>query len=420
MTAEIAIANKHAVALAADSKVTIGGATPTKTYDTVNKVFTLSKIHPVGVMIFGNAEFMEYPWETIIKLFRAEHGLGPRKHVEDWSDDFRKYLEQFGKIEDSHIHSNVAGLVSSWLYDVEDEAITQAFAKGVSIPSAAYSDLLVQLLKGARVRCTREKTWLPKPEESDLISKYRSAIREAIKDVFGKPSNEIRAAASALGVAALAREIESPQSSGYVIAGFGDEDMFPTFIEMATEGYVGPKVKIREVTKTDIARDDTARIRAFAQTDMVQGFMNGVDTSLAHAMALMFADTLIDSCNSVLDAYGEAVHKNDAIRNKITRAAIRRTTTMMKQFAEETEARFSGPIMAMVDLLPKDELANLAESLVSLTSLKRRVSRGAETVGGPIDVALISKGDGFIWIKRKHYFSTDLNPQFVRNYMRGI
>jgi hypothetical protein len=39
-----------------------------------------------------------------------------------------------------------------------------------------------------------------------------------------------------------------------------------------------------------------------------------------------------------------------------------------------------------------------------------------ETVGGPIDVAVISKGDGFVWIKRKHYFERDLNPHFFRNH----
>lgn len=65
MTAEVAIMNKYAVALAADSKVTVSGMSMSKTYDTVSKVFTLSKVHPVGVMIFGNAEFMGYPWETI-------------------------------------------------------------------------------------------------------------------------------------------------------------------------------------------------------------------------------------------------------------------------------------------------------------------------------------------------------------------
>ena len=60
----------------------------------------------------------------------------------------------------------------------------------------------------------------------------------------------------------------------------------------------------------------------------------------------------------------------------------------------------------------------MAEALVSLTSFKRRVSADAETVGGPIDVALISKGDGFIWIKRKHYFKPELNYTFFQNYFK--
>jgi len=54
----------------------------------------------------------------------------------------------------------------------------------------------------------------------------------------------------------------------------------------------------------------------------------------------------------------------------------------------------------------------------SLTSFKKKVSMEQETVGGPIDVAVISKGDGFIWIKRKHYFKPELNQQFFANYYR--
>ncbi len=71
-------------------------------------------------------------------------------------------------------------------------------------------------------------------------------------------------------------------------------------------------------------------------------------------------------------------------------------------------------------ILPKDELAAMAESLVNLTSFKRRISMDEETVGGPIDVAVISKGDGFIWIKRKHYFDPKLNPGFLANYYQDI
>ena len=77
------------------------------------------------------------------------------------------------------------------------------------------------------------------------------------------------------------------------------------------------------------------------------------------------------------------------------------------------------PVMAMVGALPKDELAAMAEALVNLTAFKRRLTGVLETVGGPIDVAVISKGDGLVWIKRKHYFPEELNRNFVANYMRG-
>jgi len=51
--------------------------------------------------------------------------------------------------------------------------------------------------------------------------------------------------------------------------------------------------------------------------------------------------------------------------------------------------------------------------LVNLTSLKQRMNvQNVATVGGAIDVALISRGDGFVWLKRKHYFSSELNPSW--------
>lgn len=66
--------------------------------------------------------------------------------------------------------------------------------------------------------------------------------------------------------------------------------------------------------------------------------------------------------------------------------------------------------------LDREDLANLVESLISLTSLNRRVTGSEEGVGGPTDVAIISKGDGFIWMKRKHYFNPELNQHYFANY----
>ena len=70
------------------------------------------------------------------------------------------------------------------------------------------------------------------------------------------------------------------------------------------------------------------------------------------------------------------------------------------------------PLIQTIVTMGKEDIADLAENLIYMTSMKRHVSPFAETVGGPIDVAVISKGDGFIWMKRKHYFSAELNSDF--------
>lgn len=69
MTAEVGVMSKLGVALAADSAVTIGSQ---KTFNSANKLFALSKIHPVGIMVYSAAEFMGVSWEIIIKGYRKK------------------------------------------------------------------------------------------------------------------------------------------------------------------------------------------------------------------------------------------------------------------------------------------------------------------------------------------------------------
>jgi len=74
----------------------------------------------------------------------------------------------------------------------------------------------------------------------------------------------------------------------------------------------------------------------------------------------------------------------------------------------------------MIRHMPKQEIAALAKALIDLTSLKRHVSQEQESVGGDVDVAVISKSEGFVWVKRKHYFQSEFNTRFfARHYDKG-
>lgn len=70
----------------------------------------------------------------------------------------------------------------------------------------------------------------------------------------------------------------------------------------------------------------------------------------------------------------------------------------------------------VIELLQKPQFASITETLINITSFKKTIPLDLETVGGPVDVAVISKADGFIWINRKHYFDAKLNPHFNLKY----
>jgi hypothetical protein len=70
-------------------------------------------------------------------------------------------------------------------------------------------------------------------------------------------------------------------------------------------------------------------------------------------------------------------------------------------------------------MLAVDEMANLAETLVTLESLKEKVTRPTESIGGPVDVAAITKAEGLVWIKRKHYFDLSLNARYQARLHRA-
>ena len=57
---------------------------------------------------------------------------------------------------------------------------------------------------------------------------------------------------------------------------------------------------------------------------------------------------------------------------------------------------------AIVGILNKR--ASMAESLIAVTNLQRHITSSEESVGGPVDVAVITRSEGFVWMKHKNWF----------------
>jgi hypothetical protein len=71
--------------------------------------------------------------------------------------------------------------------------------------------------------------------------------------------------------------------------------------------------------------------------------------------------------------------------------------------------RIQAPLISPA--MPLKDAIDLADFLAEVAVQWSRFMPGAQSVGGPVEIAAISKHEGFRWIKRKYYFTRDLNPK---------
>jgi hypothetical protein len=60
--------------------------------------------------------------------------------------------------------------------------------------------------------------------------------------------------------------------------------------------------------------------------------------------------------------------------------------------------------------MPIQDVIDFAHFLVDMSAKYSRYTPGYQTIGGPIDIAAVTKHEGFKWVRRKHYYDLTLNP----------
>lgn len=426
MTAEVAVLNSIGLALAADSAVSIGRDAE-KVYASADKLFQLHATASVGVMIFGNANIVGMPWETVIKVFRREIGDQTYATLEEYADRFLDFLrtpsDLFSPTREGRHVQVLAGSLLIHLRGQLKEALDDEAKKSNGLKEADISRICKRVFD-KRLETVKKQAQLDGFGESDrrsLRKKYGAELREIRQEVFGNlPITRAMAATlNSIVVEMLTRHYFGPMSGGIVIAGFGENEFLPRLMAYEVEEFAAGKPRIFKSQEVAISDDNGGFIIPFAQQEMVHAFMEGVDRDfMSHVISStreLFHGAISAIIKDIKDsdnALGEEVEKNVL---PAQRKALNALFGNWKQCREQ----FWRPVLEIVAALPKDELAAMAESLVNLTKFRRRVTRVRETVGGPIDVAVITKGDGFVWVRRKHYFSPELNPRVIARYGHG-
>lgn len=427
MTAEIAVMNKMAVALAADSAVTVARQTnERKIYNTVNKLFSLSKYHPVGIMIYGNAELLGVPWESIIKIFRKKLGDTCLPTLGDYGQKFIAFLDEKNSLFPEIVQDrNFQDVISEVLFGIKIEinkSVNNHIARQGSITDSQIAAVVDDEIDSAHNHLERQQnlSHLPSEYHQNILEKCRQIVSEEVKQIFqALPVSEETSEKLILLLSYLFYKDVFPNGvSGIVIAGFGEEEVFPSLVNYSVDMVVNNRLKYKEEKSVSVDDEKTAMIFPFAQGEMVDAFMEGIDPFYRHTLDSYLKEIFTQYPDIILQNLPIAADEKQKQISTLKKDGLDLLRAFQEKMRLYRHEQHIDPILEAVAVLPKDEIAAMAETLVNLTSFKRRVSMQAETVGGPTDVAVISKGDGLVWIKRKHYFNAALNPQFTTNYFR--
>lgn len=398
MTAEVITYNKNAIALAADSAVTVYGS---KTYNSANKLFMLSKYHPVGILIYNSATINGISTEILVKEYRKQLGRRSFDSLNEYKNDFIMFLQDFLRSHISDEDKKFSVIIQ--LNNLFDYVFNRPDFPQIN-PGENFFDVAGKFLD--ELTTNIKQTYEREERKLDLSG---IDLSQEIKAIFSyrmklSDSPELNNLVKKL-IDIFAYYINipyNPNVTGIAICGYGEKEFAPKIYNFETLGYVKNIFKVKDIGDNE---NQDQGVIPLAQRDMTDLFIRGIDSQVY--------DFIINQYEAFIEGIANKIDKANVDLSRYMKANKYVISKRISSILNETKVK---PLLDVIGILSKDELAELSESLVNLQALKHKMSLNLETVGGPVDVAIISKHDGFIWKKRKLYFDKSLNPQFFENY----
>ena len=136
------------------------------------------------------------------------------------------------------------------------------------------------------------------------------------------------------------------------------------------------------------------------QDKAIDTFLFGIDPNIE--------ESVNQATEAALDRIFEEAKYSDEIRNreKFSSELMNAKEEVMKQYRDssiDTQLERHRPMKRLVSTLTPIDLAIFAEELVEKTIFEKKYKalEMDESVGGPVDVAIITRASGFTWYKNK-------------------
>jgi len=241
----------------------------------------------------------------------------------------------------------------------------------------------------------------PKDFGAFVATHYGDAMDELIAygfSPFGLSKQAIQKLKE-IGVFCVVKDLFLEDVAGLVFAGFGAEERYPSVVTWLVSAVVGGIAKRMEASLDVIDGEVRSKIRVFADSEVTNAFIRGIDMNLERRFYGGFRMMMHGLVEQVVGAVpGVDPAAREMVRDRFQKDFVPRyLEAFHRMMAEYQQQAFINPVLRVLEIAARNELAETASQLVNLNIFKKRIMAHRETVGGAVDVAVISREGGFQW-----------------------
>ena len=406
MSVGVCIINRNGIALAADSAGTYTGNK--MFYNSMNKVFSLSRKYVYGAITYGTTAIYNVSIDQVLKEFRTY--LDSHDQISDFFEIlplFEAFINQnnsyykFDLAEADHCNGLIKELVVDWGNKIKAVASLDDAQSQIDV---ILNELAVKMRNAIKIDNYDVSLYI----KNKYSSYFNTLIGIVVPELNKFPTQKDAFGDYVSNYFNLSLTSETNNAMGLFFAGYGLNDAFPKFMHIELYRTVGGKIKYKLIERYEESNNH-AQIVPLAQRDVILTFCKGISNTFINYIPQKVESIINSKIDSLPNTF------TDDQKNELKAILSSSKTEISSAIEYSIQKDNVKPILDSVQLIPLPEMAFFAESLVNITSLKRTfaIDGKQQTVGGPTDVAVMSKGDGFVWIKRKHYFDKQMNPDYI-------
>lgn len=371
MSVQLAIINKNAVTLASNKKTIIN--------------IRLSEIDPVGIMVYGNPYLMGVHWESLISKFRDKYGDVCHNQLKGYADEFMEFLQDSKElfIEESQ---------EVYFYEKYS-----AFIKNLKEKSDHDKVKLQNIIEYTYERLKKKEKLnmfdVTNNTDEAGFKKYAQMVYDSIEDVFHEYDlgDYYHDMLFNIGRYLFSRPSFDSQSSGVVIAGYGNKDLHPSIIAYEIDSVIDNNLIYRQTLSRFCDAMNDGNIYQFKFNNIIP---------LSEEIDFNFIVYIKTYMQKILNSYNSHIINTLPQLTEFEITSLKNlkdniVDNLKNDFDNFIEDNYVRRMLSSINLMSKEEMVLVSRAMLNIIDFKEKNPNEGNLSTRNLETVVISRMTGY-------------------------